>query len=63
MALRKFVVLFLAPFFLYGCVIGSKDDAIDEGRFIVDADCEKKRVKVELDLDRINSDKEIRVTK
>lgn len=46
-----------------GCVVGTRDENIDEGVFTVDADCEKNRVKVELDLDRGNTVKEIKVTK
>ena len=45
-----------------GCAL-SKDDKLDEGMFVVDADCEKNRVRVELDLDRTDSDKSIQVTK
>lgn len=45
-----------------GCVL-AKDDRLDEGRFTVDADCEKNRVRVELNLDRTDSDKSIQVTK
>ena len=45
-----------------GCVF-TRDDALDEGYFTVDADCEKNRVKVELDLDRTDSVKKIQVTK
>ena len=61
LALLALMVLVIVS--LGGCVAGTRADQLDEGRFMVDADCEKKRVKVELDLDRTDSDKSIQVTK
>ena len=57
------IVLILIILTLSGCVIGTRGDLQDDGYFSVDADCEKQRVKVELDLDRNDTTREIRVTK
>ena len=56
-------LMLLVVLSLGGCVIGTKADKLDEGKFWVDADCEKKRVKVELNLDRTDTDRSIEVRK
>ncbi len=49
--------------FLGGCVLATQTDDIDQGHFIVDSDCGKQRVKVELNLDRDRSRDDVNVTK